>query len=633
MAGVSMMLLWGCGPRASQDCVQDGECAANRICVDGRCVNDSEQGTSDLELSAERLEFDRWTPQTESVETLELSNVGSATLHIERIALIGASGRHFRVEPDVAESAGIRLDPGQDPIEVQVFYVGGEGTGAEGTLAIETNDPEAERVEVALIGDEVPDCPRYLVADVGQVTFDRLLPSQTASRTVRVTSIGTEPFDFWRITGGIRDVYSFEFVDEAGERIGRPDALAPGEFVDVRIDYEPQVYQSLSSSLNIESSADGCGSFELRVDFGVDQPCTDVDLGGRESIDFGVVPPNRDATREFYVNDCGVRTGEASASFEMDDFASHFDVRNSEDGTVYIDYVPTEPGIHDSELVLTSNDPVRPEIRIPIMASADQDACSMTRAELIRSRDDATLGNPAKLVAGESFVVDASSSTGPFGSDASLSYDWERTMEPSDLGRFHLGFDADDARVHGLFERPGVVTYKVRADDLNGYPACNAVEQVVEIAPPADFYVELLWETPDLPRTRSGADLDLYMRRVGDEWDSAPSVYWDNVNPDWGVQGDASDDPSYEGTQESDFEPEVIEYPSPQGTVQIGVHDYDQMGDEVSEAIVRAYYNGDVVYERVGLEFQDDDFLTAFEISFDTGAVRVIDETRTGVGE
>ncbi|MGM0558559.1 MAG: hypothetical protein ACQEVA_19395, partial [Myxococcota bacterium] len=130
IAVVSSAIFVGCGPKPLDECEADTACSDGRICVEGACVSESEDLTPKLELSTERLDFERWTTETNSVESLTLSNIGDASLVVERVELIGDDKGDFRIESDGDELVDFTIEPDADPVEIRISYTGGLRTGA-----------------------------------------------------------------------------------------------------------------------------------------------------------------------------------------------------------------------------------------------------------------------------------------------------------------------------------------------------------------------------------------------------------------------------------------------------------------------------------------------------------------------
>jgi len=78
--------------------------------------------------------------------------------------------------------------------------------------------------------------------------------------------------------------------------------------------------------------------------------------------------------------------------------------------------------------------------------------------------------------------------------------------------------------------------------------------------------VELSWDLPDV-------DLDLHLIRPGGSYYSSDDCYFGNPLPDWGIEGDSSDDPYLSLDSEDAAAPETIVLERPEeGIYEVYVH-------------------------------------------------------------
>jgi uncharacterized protein YfaP (DUF2135 family) len=99
--------------------------------------------------------------------------------------------------------------------------------------------------------------------------------------------------------------------------------------------------------------------------------------------------------------------------------------------------------------------------------------------------------------------------------------------------------------------------------------------------------VELTWDT-------DGTDVDSHLIRPGGEyWDGVSDCYWDNMHPDWGIEGVTTDDPSLDQDVRFGYGPEnlTLQEPYEEGIYQYKVHYYDDNGLGPTTATVRIWIN------------------------------------------
>jgi len=103
----------------------------------------------------------------------------------------------------------------------------------------------------------------------------------------------------------------------------------------------------------------------------------------------------------------------------------------------------------------------------------------------------------------------------------------------------------------------------------------------------ANIRVQLAWDT-------DGTDVDLHLIKPdGNYNDSFSDCYFANSNPDWGMTGDASDDPELDVDDVNGFGPENIYLdPSEDGTYAVTVHYWSDHGNGPSNAWLEIYIDG-----------------------------------------
>ena len=102
----------------------------------------------------------------------------------------------------------------------------------------------------------------------------------------------------------------------------------------------------------------------------------------------------------------------------------------------------------------------------------------------------------------------------------------------------------------------------------------------------------LTWSSPEDPSPGgSVTDLDLHLRHPNGPWqDDLWDVDFTNRNPDWGIEGDTSDDPTLDRDAISTEGPEQITMRQPEDGVvyQVGVHVYNDSNNGPTLAEISA---------------------------------------------
>jgi hypothetical protein len=109
--------------------------------------------------------------------------------------------------------------------------------------------------------------------------------------------------------------------------------------------------------------------------------------------------------------------------------------------------------------------------------------------------------------------------------------------------------------------------------------------------PPPDIKIELTWDNT--------ADLDAHFLRPGGTYDIPPGdCYWNNMNPDWGIAGVTTDNPSLNTDDADGYGPEIITLASPyeQGTYTYMVNYYGTNAGTTT-ATVKIWIRGNLDYD------------------------------------
>ena len=169
--------------------------------------------------------------------------------------------------------------------------------------------------------------------------------------------------------------------------------------------------------------------------------------------------------------------------------------------------------------------------------------------------------------------------------------------------------------------------------------------------PSEALYVELTWITPgdanpDDTGPGAGSDLDLHFAHPfansGEDLDGDPGndpwfdnffdVFWFNSNPNWGsVDPFIEDDPEVVRDDTDGAGPEIIALDMPEDiTYRIGVHYWYDHGFGDSDAVVRVYIEGALVYTSPPVTLSSRDMWDVAEVVWPTRTVNPV--TATGGG-
>jgi hypothetical protein len=282
--------------------------------------------------------------------------------------------------------------------------------------------------------------------------------------------------------------------------------------------------------------------------------------------DYGYVAAGTTADADFTLTNTGGATltidsiSETDAVFS-DSFAESlpFDLEPGDDTTVTVTFAPTDDSSSSGLLEVSSNDP------------AGVKSATLNGAGAADSPIAVCSVSPDTVEAvHESATWIGSASTDPSGYTP-LTYSWTLTSKPTGSsatmpagsGANRSGFTPDLA---GTYEATLVVTNSMgeRSDP------CTAT---LEAIPSGDLWIEIYW-------THSGDDMDLHLLKPSGSLTTNGDCYYANCTSswgglDWGVRGDATDDPILDLDDIPGTGPENINIDDPaSGVYTVEVHDY-----------------------------------------------------------
>lgn len=199
---------------------------------------------------------------------------------------------------------------------------------------------------------------------------------------------------------------------------------------------------------------------------------------------------------------------------------------------------------------------------------------------------------------------DGTSSDGPNSAAVELEYNWRLIDRPNQFRQtFSRNETVAEPRLFLDLAGEYVVELQVRTKD--GTAACSEPTQVtINATPDADVYAELITVTPsDDDRTDDlGPTVTLHYLHPQGVWGTSKwDCSWENPNPDWGAQGDDTDDPTLVSTAIGEVTPEVVKHSKLESLIyQLGFYYLkgDLDGSPVTTyATLRVYIEGSLAAE------------------------------------
>lgn len=238
-------------------------------------------------------------------------------------------------------------------------------------------------------------------------------------------------------------------------------------------------------------------------------------------------------------------------------------------------------------LVLTTSDPEQPRVELALDAS-------INRAPI------AHIAPFPALAPGSILSLDSTGSTDPEG-QTPLTHAW--TLERAPDGSQTAIDDATAAQTALTIDAAGAYDLALTVTDAAGCASPTA--RATALAQTAEaLRFELFWDNLD-------SDLDLHLVPEGGDFFGPLDCHFaeGQLAPDWGVSGDASDDPRLTRDALSGYGPEVISFPDPaSGTYRALVHYFSAHHERSHEttATLRLYRFGVLIREaRRALSLED----------------------------
>lgn len=399
-----------------------------------------------------------------------------------------------------------------------------ENESAEATIEVSPTTLNFGSLPAGEVGTEV-----FTISNIGTVTLDVTDVAIYTGSAFTLTSDGA----LGRYAAGDTQEVTVTWTSTGGDDVGQAVVLSD----DVS---NPSVYVDLIG--------------------GADIPALTIDP---DSVDFGAVGVGSTAEETVRLINSGGAPLTISAISESESVFSHslaaalplvLDVGEEQELTV--EFTPDSSDIFTGRLEVESDDPSGTQY-----ATLNGEAGSQPVA--VCEADPATVE-----ALHESTTWKGSASYDPAGY-AITTYTWTLVTTPSGsaltsipgTGANRSGFTPD---VVGTYEAELVVTNELGERS----EPCTAT---LEAEPGGDLWIEIYW-------TNSGDDMDLHLVKPSGSLVSNTDCYYGNCTGsglDWGVRGDAADNPSLDIDDIPGTGPENINVDDPEsGTFTVYVHDY-----------------------------------------------------------
>ncbi len=254
---------------------------------------------------------------------------------------------------------------------------------------------------------------------------------------------------------------------------------------------------------------------------------------------------------------------------------------------VVLTYTPFFEGQgDDAELVIPSNDPDEPEVRVALTGNGGGDGVGYPEAVIADCPEVVEINGPDVV------PLDGSPSSDP-AKEYPLTYSWQTSRVPAGSATRIDVVDSSEPTVDIPVDVAGEYDVLLTVHNQLGTPSAPAL-CTLDVVPLDDIRVELSWDGPY-------ADLDLHLLENPDAamWDPELDMHYCNADdpPDWGGSG-TDDDPRLDVDDRGGWGPENINiYLPAQGAYPVRVHYFATQGDLVVTAHVVVWADGEKVWE------------------------------------
>ncbi|MBI1949003.1 MAG: hypothetical protein HYS27_25165 [Deltaproteobacteria bacterium] len=413
---------------------------------------------------------------------------------------------------------------------------------------------------------------------------------------------------------------------------GTPDEVLPGQLVEVVVLVRPLVVSNIAATLIVTAQEDAAPRSRVEVPITV----SSIDAGMPdicevpESIEFDRIGRGDVARTPIPVKNCGNRDLILDEVLFEPEVAGDEAIRVNPSGPIdypvgtieqiALDFVfaPEDLERHCGDLVIRSNDPDEPEVRMPACGQAAE--CPIACAELVDGADG--------IEPFDTVRIDGRCSTPGTPDTLIEAWEWTQSIRPPGSTAVLSSTSAD--RVELPTDVPGEYCALLHVYDNTGVRSCEPAEVCFDVVPTEDLHIQLVWDHPD-------ADLDLHVTRDdGAPFNHDTDVYFSNREP---VGAPWSDDPEQnprlDVDDDSGYGPENTNVVHPAANARFTVYAHywraQTDGDPRTTATVRVFVYGQQVIE-VARTFEGDEQLWE-ALDIDWPAIQGAPATITQVGQ
>lgn len=343
----------------------------------------------------------------------------------------------------------------------------------------------------------------------------------------------------------------------------KPEIVESGDTQNIVVVFTPQAEQSYDDTLTFQTDDDENAMLTLSL-VGIGSTRASIDVMPA-MIDFGRVAEcastvqlltiGSKGTADLVIEEIAFTEGSSPAFSFVGSTRTPATVKTTDSNglpgqiqlTVRVSAMAGAEGMLTGGIRVRSTDPERREVIIPLTAMVNRAPVAVI----------APLGNAAP---GQRVTLDGSGSSDS-DNDSPLTYKWTIRSKPlASVTTIAMPEAAStdmtlDATVPGAYEVQLDVT------DATGAKSCQPARATVVAAPAQKLLVEMFWDN-------AGTDFDLHVLRNNQAtlFTAPDDCFYQNRTPDWGMVGDATDNPEFVRDALTGYGPEVFGYVNPVDT-------------------------------------------------------------------
>lgn len=394
------------------------------------------------------------------------------------------------------------------------------------------------------------------------------------------------------------------------------------ESVTVVVEFDDDSFEPVNGELEITSDDPTTSVKTVDISGNAAAPCIDVTTS---QFDFGAVAIGHATTRLVSIQNCSLHSDLHIEDVDVADGDAAFSLVDSTTGevaslapgnslTFLTQFSPDDAGVHQGQLDIFSDSPDEPVRPLYLMGEGvDADCATVDALGAPEATDNTTdFDDSVEVEAGQSvkFKADLVDDAG----HDDLTYEWTLVERPEGSLDDLMAYSDDDRVLHA--NSLGDYVVQLVAYDEDGVASCEPSTVHVVATTDEDIHIQLTWISPLVEaaggvdsNVQRGVDLDLHYVRPGGDWgDMLNSVFWhsdpDGTGLSWGDGEVRMDIDDLWGEA-----PENIFHDNPeQGVHHVGVHLYRDYCWAPTDATVRVYFKGDLVFEDTRRLYDTDNF-------------------------